>query len=123
MLGENVVELVVESASQSFIPSGLFSPGGETTEPPLASAIFTGHIRAAEVRTNEVTGAEYFWAFVSTLGGDFDVVIDPELVSNPVPAAGGVLQGEFWLSGRLVDPPREQRRRRWVSRLFRTSRG
>ena len=71
MLGENVVELVVESASQSFIPSGLFSLGGETTEPPLASAIFTGHIRAAEVRTNEVTGAEYFWAFVSTLGGDF----------------------------------------------------
>ncbi len=89
--------------SQSFIPSGLFSPGGEVTEPLRASAIFTGHIRASAMRTNELTGAEFFWAWVSSYCGDFDVVIDPELLSTPLPEAGGVLQGEFWLSGRLVD--------------------
>ena len=39
-------------ASQSVIPSGLFSPGGEATEPPQAYAIFTGHVvETAERRT------------------------------------------------------------------------
>lgn len=90
-------------ASKSFIPSGLFSPGGETAEPPRAEAIFTGHIERAEVRTNEVTGASFHWVLVSSLCAQFDVVIDPELIGEHEPAAGGVLQGEFWLSGKLLD--------------------
>lgn len=105
-------------ASQSFIPSGLFSPGGESTEPPGASAIFTGHIGAGELRTNELTGVEFFWASVSSLCGEFDVVIDPELLATAIPEAGGVLQGEFWLTGRLANLTNQRPRRGWVSRLM-----
>jgi hypothetical protein len=88
-------------ASQSFIPSGLFTPGGDATVPPQAYAIFTGHVLRAERRTNDLTGRPFFWALVDTLGGIFDVVVDPELLPEP-PSAGGILSGSFWLSGRLL---------------------
>jgi hypothetical protein len=91
----------IKFASQSFIPSGLFSPGGDATSPPESMAIFTGHVVAAEVKTNRLTGAKYYWAHVQTLGGSFDVVIDPEL-SEAQPVIGGVLSGSFWLCGRLA---------------------
>lgn len=101
-------------ASRSFIPSGLFSPGGAKTEPPQALAILTGHVRRAEKRTNDLTGCLFHWAEVETFGGAFDVVIDPELVDE-VPGAGGVISGSFWLSGRLLAYPR---RRGALQRLF-----
>lgn len=79
-------------AVESFIPSGLFSPDGSTTDPPEALAIFTGHVRESAVRKNAITGATFYWALVETLGGRFDVVIDPELLPA-VLSPGGVLSG------------------------------
>lgn len=88
-------------ASQSFIPSGLFSPEGKATEPPDSMAIFTGHVVVTETKTNSLTGVEYYWALVETLGGSFDVVFDPELCDT-APVVGGVISGSFWLCGRLI---------------------
>jgi hypothetical protein len=104
-------------ASQLFIPSGLFSPSGENTDPPQAHAIFTGHILKAEYRTNEATGCRFLWAKVETLGGVYDVVADCELVKT-APVVGGVLSGAFWLSGRLARLPKSKRggRKRYPSR-------
>lgn len=81
-------------ASQSFIPSGLFSPDEGATEPPQAHAILTGHVRRAEERINELSGKPFYWAEVESFGGVFDIVIDLELL-NEVPAAGGVVSGSF----------------------------
>jgi hypothetical protein len=88
--------------SQSFIPSGMFSPGGESTDPPDSLAIFTGHVVATEIKRNSLSGAQYYWALVDTLGGSFDVVIDPELC-DALPVVGGVISGSFWLCGRLTE--------------------
>lgn len=88
-------------ATRSFIPSGLFSVDGGSTEPPGAMAILTGHVREAATRTNERTGERFHWALVDSLGGLFDVVIDPELLPD-LPAPGGVIGGQFWLSGRIL---------------------
>jgi len=88
-------------ASQSFIPSGLFSSDGKSTKPPEAYAIFAGHILEVESRTNELRGRSFWWVLVETLGGVLDVVIDPGLLSTS-PKVGGVLYGSFWLSGRIV---------------------
>lgn len=84
-------------ASQSFIPSSLFADGGGGAE-----AYFAGHVRHASLRVNAVTGRSFHACVVATLGGDYDVVIDPELVSR-APVAGSVVQGTFWLSGRVED--------------------
>lgn len=88
-------------ASQSFIPAGMFTPAGDSIEPPQAYAIFAGHVVQAATKRNDLTGNAFYWALVDSLGGLFDVVMDPELVQNE-PKVGGVLSGSFWLSGLLV---------------------
>lgn len=87
-------------AAQSFIPSGLVSPGGVPVDPPEPHALFVGVVLEAAARQNAITGHPYGWALVETIGGTFDVVIDPELLTD-VPRAGNILSGWFWLSGRL----------------------
>jgi len=107
----------VSSPSRSFIPSGLISPDGEPRNPPEPHALIAGHVLEASVRVNAVSGMPYWWALVDTVGGTFDVVIDPELLPEP-PRAGNVLAGWFWLSGRLLTgTPRRKAARGWMQRL------
>jgi len=87
-------------ASQSFIPSGLFTPA-DSTVPTPAQAIFAGHVLAADEKINVLTGGAFYWTLVETLGGAYDVVIDSTLLPG-VPAVGGVISGSFWLSGRIM---------------------
>lgn len=87
-------------ASQSFIPSGLFSSDGNST-PPGSMAILTGHVVATATKINALTGSSYYWAEVASLGGSFDVVIDPALCDE-APKTGGVISGSFWLCGRIL---------------------
>jgi hypothetical protein len=107
----------VTSPSQSFIPSGLISPGGEPLNPPEPHALIAGHVLEAAVRVNTVSGMPYWWALVDTVGGTFDVVIDPDLLADP-PRPGDVLAGWFWLSGRLLTgTPRRKGATGWIQRL------
>jgi hypothetical protein len=89
----------VRFATQSLAPAGLFSDELE------AMAVFTGHVVESALRTNSLTGREYAWAAVESLGGAYDVVAARELLSA-APPAGAVVMGSFWLSGRLLDEPR-----------------
>ncbi|SFH98283.1 hypothetical protein [Bradyrhizobium sp. cf659] len=88
-------------ASQSFIPSGLFTPDGDSRVPPQARAIFTGHVLAADEKINTQTGHVFYWALVETYGGAYDVVIDSSLLPR-APIVGGIVSGSFWLSGRII---------------------
>ena len=87
-------------ASRSFIPSGLVSPSGEPVTPPESHALIAGEVIEAAERRNAVTDRPFWWALLDTVGGTFDVVIDPVLLSKPV-HRGNVIAGWFWLSGRL----------------------
>ncbi len=100
--------------SQSFIPSGLFSPSGEPVIPPEPHALIAGHVVEAGERRNSVTGGTFWWALVDSVGGTFDVVIDPVLLDSAV-RAGNVVSGWFWLSGRLRTG--EPQRAGWLGRL------
>jgi hypothetical protein len=86
--------------ARSFIPSGLISPSGEPVTPPESHALIAGEVVEAAERHNAVTGEPFWWALVDTVGGTFDVVIDPSLVEAPI-RAGNIVSGWFWLSGRL----------------------
>ena len=86
-------------APESFIPTGLFVAEEEPSPP--ASAVFTGHILATNERENPLTGNRFYWARVQTLGGEVDVVADPEVVVGRL-VVGGIVSGAFWLSGRVV---------------------
>ena len=93
-----------QTAAKSFIPSGMFLPDDERTEiePPRPIGIFTGEIIEFSLKTNELSNEQFYWFLVETLGGEVDVVADIKLV--PVePQIGGIVSGQFWLSGKIVD--------------------
>ncbi len=85
-------------APEAFIPTGLFTQNGER---PRVAALFAGHILASERRVNPAAQGEFYWLSVQTYGGVYDVVADPEFMPRP-PAVGGIAQGSFWLSGRVL---------------------
>jgi hypothetical protein len=89
-------------AVESFIPTGLFIPK-ESSEPPQAEAIFAGHILDTAILTNPATDADFLWARVSTLGGEIEVVADPEILEGSL-VKGGIIKGSFWLTGRVLNP-------------------
>lgn len=88
-------------ASESFIPSGLFTAEGKPREPMQALANFSGHVIDTHMLINPVTSQKFHWAQVSTLGGMFDIVADPQVVQGTLVKNGGV-RGNFWLSGRFA---------------------
>jgi hypothetical protein len=92
-------------ATQSFIPTGLFLPEGEDIKPPQAFGTFTGIIKEWEKKTNEFSGKYFYWMLVDTLGGEVDVVADQKFFLNKEPTIDGIVQGQFWLSGCLINAP------------------
>ncbi len=88
-------------APESFLPSGLFTPDLQDTNPPTADAIFAGRVLEHATFVNSITGDKYEWALVHTLGGSVDVVADPVIVQGEI-VPTGIIAGAFWMSGRLV---------------------
>ncbi len=113
----NAQESDMKFAVESFIPSGLFKPDGETTTPPVAQAIFSGRIIETKNRTNGHTAKEYFWAKISVLGDEIDVVADPEILKGKL-LNGGILSGSFWLTGRVIGDLEKEEKWFW-KKLFR----
>jgi hypothetical protein len=60
----------------------------------------TGAVKVAALRRNTFTNREFQWARVATLGGEYEVVVDPADLPKAL-APGNVIQGTFWMVGRL----------------------
>ncbi|MEO8074575.1 MAG: hypothetical protein ABI686_15170 [Acidobacteriota bacterium] len=92
-----------QMSAKSFFSSGLFL----TTDSliPVESArpisIISGEIVEFELKTNELSGEKFYRFLIDTLGGEIDVVTDVKLVPNE-PKIGGIVSGQFWLSGKLI---------------------
>ncbi|EPR68180.1 hypothetical protein [Cyclobacterium qasimii] len=92
-------------AAQSFVPSGLFSSNANLDlSLAVAAGLISGTIKESDKKRNDLTGQEFQWMLVDTLGGEIDVVADLELFSTD-PQVGGLIQGQFWLTGQLLKLP------------------
>lgn len=91
-------------ASKSFVPIGLFASGADDEAIDFSAvrpiARFTGEIKEFALKTNELSGENFYWFLVNTLGGEIDVVADAKLIQSE-PQICGVVSGQFWLSGRI----------------------
>ena len=90
-------------ATKSFVPLGLFDYETENWDeqnPPRPVGKLTGEIKKFELKTNEFSGEKFYWFLVETLGGETDVVVDPKWIAS-APQIGGIVSGQFWLSGRI----------------------
>ncbi|MCY7344754.1 MAG: hypothetical protein LH614_00920 [Pyrinomonadaceae bacterium] len=91
-------------ASKSFAPNGLleFDAADESVDLSAVRPIGTlsGEIKEFELRTNQLSGEKFYWFLIDTFGGEIDVAADVKLISNE-PKIGGIVSGQFWLSGRI----------------------
>lgn len=90
----------VKFATESLIPSGLFAPAGEG-QPEAAEVFLTGRVLEAGLRENLATGETFQHAIVQTLGGSYDVLASPRELAAPL-ETGNIIQGEFWLVGKVT---------------------
>jgi hypothetical protein len=90
---------------QSFVPIGLFPPDGVAPQnhEPQPYARFSGIVADTRVMTNPLTGVDYQWALVETLGGTIDVVAHAEMAPEPI-HKGDVLGGIFWVVADQYEP-------------------
>ena len=93
--GKHKIKLTVGS----FISSGLFQ---HFVEQQPASAYFVGEVLETEERINSHTGQPIHCAHIRFNGGTMDVVADPAM-SSCKPVVGGVIEGGFWLVGRIIE--------------------
>lgn len=94
-------------AAKSFVSTGLYNFDAENwdeTNPPRPIGRFAGEIKAFELKTNQLSKENFYWLLIETLGGEVDVVADAKLIQNE-PKIGGVVSGQFWLSGRIAAAP------------------
>ena len=102
---QNSQESELKYASKMFVPSGLFAFDEKDNSVDLSVVrpvgMFAGEIREFELKTNELSGENFYWFLVETLGGDTDIVVDPKYVPTE-PKIGGIVSGQFWLSGRIL---------------------
>ena len=93
-------------AAKSFVPSGLFSfdQTDETIDLSVVRpvAVLAGEIKEFELMTNQLSGQNFYRFLVETAGGETDVVADPKFVAEE-PKIGGIVSGQFWLSGRIYE--------------------
>ena len=92
-------------SAKSFIPVGLFAFDADEEAIDLNAvrpiARFAGEIKKFELKINQLSGNEFYWLLIDTFGGEIDVVADAKLISSE-PQIGGIVSGQFWLSGRIA---------------------
>ena len=97
-------------SSKSFVPVGLFAFDAEEESIDLSVVRpigkFTGEIKEYELKTNGLSGKKFYWFLIDTFGGEVDVVADVKLISSE-PQIGGVVSGQFWLSGKIAEGTEE----------------
>lgn len=93
-------------ATQSFIPVGLFSDEENAASPQQAFGMFTGIVRDVKIKRNVLGKQDFYWLLVDTYGGEVDVVADMRLAEKE-PVKTGIIQGQFWLSGRVIEMEKE----------------
>jgi hypothetical protein len=102
---QNSQESELKYASKMFVPVGLFAfdekDGSLDLSVVRPVGKLAGEIKEFALKTNELSGENFYWFLVETLGGETDVVVDPKYVPAE-PKIGGIVSGTFWLSGRII---------------------
>lgn len=96
-----------KTPARSFVAtslSGLDTNAGDDSGesiPPQAHGQISGGIKEFEVRTNGFTYQKFYWFLIETIGGEIDMVADPNLVKAE-PKVGEIVSGNFWISGKIL---------------------
>lgn len=84
-----------------FVSACLIEPRGENNELQPACAEVSGYVLDSGILTNPSTGLDFCWAKVETIGGEVDVVCQPERLEGYL-VNGGIARTRCYLYGRLI---------------------
>ncbi|HJQ33522.1 MAG TPA: hypothetical protein VJ866_15155 [Pyrinomonadaceae bacterium] len=85
-----------------FIPAYLMRQRREDGELQDACARVSGFVRDAGLITNPLTGDDFCWARVATIGGEVDMVCSPDRLSGYL-VKDGIAMASCYLFGRLIE--------------------
>lgn len=85
-----------------FVPAYMLNPRGEDNELQPACTQVSGFVLDAGIITNPVTGLDFCWAKVETIGGEVDVVCSPDKLSGYL-VKDGIATLNCYLYGRLIE--------------------
>ena len=97
-MGKDAPILARGWAPNHFIPTGQIALA--YNEEPKAAAQFAGTVKELKPVTNQKTKCTFYWMLVETLFDEIDVVCSEEGL-NVQPQVGGILDGDFYLVGRI----------------------
>jgi hypothetical protein len=83
--------------STSLVPIGPFADDADRAQP---YAFLTGIVRETKQLKSTISGEPFVWALTETYGGSVDILATPKQVRRNF-GIGSVVQGRFWLIGRL----------------------
>ncbi len=89
----------IQYAANSIIPIGLFTNGDSDSE-PQPTAFFNGTVTAAETRTNQLSGQQYYWCRLATYCIEIEALFPLEMFEQ-APSVGNLISGTYWLGGRI----------------------
>jgi hypothetical protein len=84
-----------------FVPVCMTTPRGEGGELQDAGAEVSGYVTDTGIITNPLTGYDFCWARLETVGGEVDVVCSPDRLSGYL-VKGGIAVTSCYLFGRLI---------------------
>jgi hypothetical protein len=85
-----------------FVPACMVEPRGDGGELQQAGAEVSGYVKDTGIIANPLTGHDFCWARVETVGGEVDVVCSPDRLSGYL-VKGGVAATTCYLFGRLIE--------------------
>ena len=85
-----------------FVPACMVEPRGEGDELQAACAEVSGYVLDSGILTNPITGLDFCWAKVETIGGEVDVVCSPDRLSGYL-VKDGIAVTNCYLYGRLIE--------------------
>jgi hypothetical protein len=85
-----------------FFPAYVMHARDENNELQAAVTKVSGFVLDAAILTNPVTGLDFCWAKVETIGGEVDVVCAPDRLSGYL-VKDGIATADCYLYGRLIE--------------------
>ena len=83
-----------------FFPSGTFVC--QEPDSRFSSCIvLSGTVKSVKKQVNSFTKNEYYIITAETFGGEYDLLVDPELLPDGI-SEGNIVYGDFWLSGKIM---------------------
>jgi hypothetical protein len=80
----------------------MLNPRGEGGELQPATTQLSGFVLDTGIITNPLTGLDFCWIKVDTIGGEVDVVCSPDKLGGYL-VTGGIATLDCYLYGRLID--------------------